>query len=226
MNYKFVLKKVALKDLVKNVHPILTLLEKQLERMEHYQREAKNFSHYDVPTVTKDLIVLSHWKDVETALLNQVKTMDVFVAENLEEDDLIRFCLKGLMFKKLSETDKVNLITEVRKYLEKNIKGKEWAKELKALGKTDIIAQLALILDCHRSYVAMIMANSKRKGKDKPKKENILPHFISPDNFSVSISEGKPKINFMGIVYELEDVSYQIYTLNNRVTVTFELPKK
>jgi len=113
---------------LKNPHWIYEKLG--LKFFEQDAIDAKYFQHYESPVITKDGTVLSHLDSVESARVNVLKTMPVILANELDEDDYLRFISKHLRVKKLNASQRFEFVMILRDHLEKNEKGKKWAAEL------------------------------------------------------------------------------------------------
>lgn len=197
--------------------------------------ESKHFNCYEIPIITPDNIVLTHFDAVLSAMKNQKETIDVVVVDGFDKDELPRFINYGLFTKNLNHDQRYRLVKFLRDHLKNNPKGIEWAKEIK--GK-DINEKVGIIINRHKETVKQWHGHFRRKANNSPinktlfKKSGFAPHrrpvvpgqendygFFEFKHLSFKIEEIQEDM----MTKERISISYRGYDLNLKFEHKFQL---
>ena len=112
----------------------------------YYAKQAETFGYYNVPVITEDNIILTHFEDFLAAKQNGLSEMPVARAIGLDEDDRLRFICFGLFFKYRHYAERFLIIQVLEKHFKENKKGIIWSKEIPG----DINEKIATVVNFHK----------------------------------------------------------------------------
>ena len=175
---------VSVKELI--MKPKSELVQLFYQNPVHYSKEAEKFAHYEIPVMTTDFTVLSHYEDIIAAHTNQCEQMEVIVAEGLSEGDVIRFIFKSIYFKRYTADVKIKLIKLLSDYLNNEKEGKKWAAELHKRNFLDINEKIGEIMTCSKETV-------KYNKRIKTGSDSLI---IDVDQFNIEIDNDKIGVRY------------------------------
>jgi len=126
-------------------HPILQQFKTELH--DYFVEATKVMGAANIPIISEDGILISNPFDFDAQKKNQEEEMLVRVEPDLTPENFFQALAHTLSYTHLCHEDKVLLITEATKELQKNT---QWAE---SLGDGDINVKLGKILGCHKETI-------------------------------------------------------------------------
>jgi hypothetical protein len=123
---------------------------------QYYIYETAKWNHYEIPLVTVDLVVLTHYNTVAAAQANGKAEIEVVVADGLSGDDILRFISHTIIFQHLTTRDRYLYAEKLQTYIRGTEAGKVWAEELKAFGLTDINQIIGFLVGYNKESIKIL----------------------------------------------------------------------